>query len=198
MEATTRQLQRVDVLRHSFTPSELLAIDVENFMRPGITRPRFLYATRTVVVDYSKHSIVEANIDIDAAAMSFRKEGSKKIQLGAWNPQEEDPRQRSYLRMVMLGAKATGSQGLRIGLMPQDEIAFKEMIAPFDKIPNDSPKAVQSAMKRQFLYVDIPAHALIEQDEISSAARSLQRHLSDASMNALYTARPNGIERSVL
>lgn len=46
MEDTEAKVAAVRVLRHSFRPSEQLGVAIDNFMRGGVTRPRFLYASK--------------------------------------------------------------------------------------------------------------------------------------------------------
>lgn len=189
MEVTERQAGSVHVLRHSFRASESLAVALERYLKPGVTVPRsFLYATRTVIVDFNKHSIHDVNIDIDAANSDFLRHSREKIEIGGYNNEE----QRRSVVVAELASKA-----LRVGVFPQKPADFKTLLAPFDAIPNDSPKLPSPSM-RHFLYTDIPAGAVGDETDITNATSLLDRALSDPLTRGFYTVRPSGVDRQPL
>lgn len=188
MEVTERHVQSVHVLRHSFRPSEHLAAALENYLRPGIARPRsFLYATHTVMIDPSRHSMIEANLDIDAANAAFLKQARTKVEVGGFN----NPRDKQRVIGIKLGSNA-----LRVALFPQNPAAFNELLRPFDNLPNDSPKPPSPTMNH-FLYADIPAGVLSDLKGIGHATELLANNLGAPTSSPLFHAQPSGIDRQI-
>lgn len=189
MEVTERQIQSVHVLRHSFRPSEHLAVALERFARPGVPRPRsFLYATHTVVIDFNRHSIHDVNFDIDAASADFLKQTRTKVELGGVN----NPRDKE-----LVVARKLASNALRVALFPKDSTALNRMLEPFTHLPNDSSKPPSPTMGH-FLYADIPASVVGGLEDVAHATASLVRDLESPASARLYVAQPSGIDRQVL
>lgn len=189
MEATEQHVASVHVLRHSFRPSQHLAVALERYLRPGIAQPRsFLYATRAVVIDFNRHSISDVNLDIDAASGAFLKRTQTKVELGGVN----NLRDNQHVVAIKLANEA-----LRVALFPRDPDQFRQLIEPFDHLPNDSSKPPSPNM-RHFIYADILPNVLGDMTTVAKATNVLNRELDDTVSARLYTAQPSGIDRQVL
>lgn len=189
MEVAERKAGSVHVLRHSFRPSEHLAAALERYLRPGITRSRsFLYATHTVMIDLSRHSINDVNSDIDAANGEFLQQARTLIELGGVN----NPRD----KQLVVGRKLANN-ALRVAVFPKDPAELNALVLPFAHLPNDSPKPPSPTMNH-FLYADIPASVVGGTSEIRHATELLARDLGSRASALLYTAQPAGIDRQVM
>ncbi len=188
MEVIGQNVGSVHVLRHSFRPSEHLAVALERYSRPGVTRPRsFLYATHTVLLDLHRHSIADVNLGIDAANAEFLQQARTKVELGGVNNLRD--------REVVVGRKL-GNNALRVALFPKDPVEFNNLLKPFNVLPNDSPKPPSPTMSH-FLYADIPASVLGSLEDIALATQLLIRDLESPASSPLYMVQPSGLDRRV-
>lgn len=186
MEDTEAKVAAVHVLRHSFRPSEQLGVAIDNFMRGGVTRPRFLYASKMVAVDFSQHNRDEIRSRIARVQGRFLRHDREKIRLGG---------EFAVTKRRVLG-RTLASGALRLGFLPLETTQFDALIAPIDELPNDQDPATSHVIT--YVYADIAARDRSATTDIPAQLARLHDVLGDSVQNRHYTIQPSGIDERLL
>lgn len=190
MEVTANSQGSVHVLRHSFRPSEYLAIALERYMQPGVTRPRsLLYASRLVTVDTLHYPLEEINVEYELANRAFLKHYRDKIAVGGMG----EAGKRVAVRKQRDG-------GLRVGLLPRsddDKQVFNTLLTGFDIFPEAERTEVPETPIRYFLYATIPAN-VVDFDAATRATQALTQELARFDLSHRYTVSPSVVDRQII
>lgn len=185
MEDTESRKAAVHVLRHSFRPSEQLGVAIDNFMSGGVTRPRFLYASKMIAIDFSKHSSAELRPLITRTQGGFLRREHDRIRLGG----EFAASKRKVLGKIL----ANGA--LRLGFLPLEKAPFDALLAPIDDLPNDQES---TTIQTVYVHADIAARDLRAKADIPAQLARLHEALSDDTQGRQYTIQPSGIDERPL
>ncbi len=187
MEVTANSSGSVHVLRHSFRPSDYLALALERYLEPGATRPRpLLYATRLVTFDTLHYPIEEINIDYDFANRAFMRQHREKIALGG-----------ASVKGARIAVHSQADGSLRVGFLPANEERFNELLSGFDRFPLREEPAEPEVKHRHYVHTTIPAN-LLDVGAIEEVTRSFSRELDDPYLSRFYTISPSAIDRRAI
>jgi hypothetical protein len=193
MEVTAMNSGSVHVLRHSFEPSEHLAVALENYLQPGVSHPRsLLYATRLVTLNTELHPVHEISIDYDMVNRAFVQRRRDRVMFGRGTPSGENELPKTHVV-----ARRLGNGALRVGLMPQDAAAFSVLLSGFDALPNDLDVAGGQNI-RYYLHADLPSRSLLDDAGIAINTRTIASELDVIERARMFYATPSAVERRVI
>lgn len=194
MEVTASNSGSVHVLRHSFRPSEHLAVALENYLEPGVSHPRsLLYATRLVTLSTEHHPSHEITIDYEMVNRTFVRQHHRKIYFGRSAPETQDEQEK-----IHIVAKRLGNGALRVGLMPNDSAVFASMLSGFDELPNDQDASIGQKQVRYYLHADLPERSLRDDAGIETNTQTIASELNVVECARLFYATPSAVDRRVI
>ncbi len=178
MEDTARSFETVHVLRHGFRPSEPLAVGIENFIKAGVTVPRFLLlGSKQIAIHHDSYYDKSFLAQLSAAQREFSKD-----------------RQEVHLANDV-HIKILGNGALRFQMFPSDLVSFHDTLDKLERLPH-LPRTLVGP-ERYFLQVTIAANMLAGEDAREHAEAKLRRGLALPQTNNLYTVRPVDIPEKI-
>lgn len=188
MEVAPPQSGLVHVMRHSFKPSDHLAIALENYLQPGVTRPRiFLHATRLIRLDMQDYAISEVRALHAVLNRDFTKRHREKVFLGktATEPTMLNKNEHEPKRRVM--ARQLGGSVLRVGFIPSDEAEFKTYLSNFDVLEPLVPSGAKKI--RDYLFADIPIRS-VDSSRIQENTQTIAENLESIERARAFYVSP--------